>query len=129
MAAWLRTFSSADHPASADNDRSTSIEQTTTWPQVIAHSFGKHQMPSSNGQPKLTGTLEISKSGALEGLRFPAFRQELLQQSYWSPADELGRIKIIISEGFSRDSLTMPTERVKNVVAFSFQHAPLGNNP
>ncbi|KAK5630112.1 hypothetical protein RRF57_005827 [Xylaria bambusicola] len=51
--------------------------------------------------------------------------RELLRQSYWSPADEVGRIKIVISEGFPRDSLTVPIERVKNIVAFSFQHAPL----
>lgn len=69
---------------------------------------------------------EYSKNGDLEPLRFPQFRQELLQQNFWSAADNLGRIKIIISEGFPRDSMTLPLERVKNVVAFSFQHAPLG---
>lgn len=37
----------------------------------------------------------------------------------------MGRIKVIISEGFPRDSLSVPIERVKNIVAFSFQHAPL----
>jgi hypothetical protein len=69
---------------------------------------------------------EFSKSGGLQALRFPSFREELLRQSYWSPADDIGRIKIIISEGFPRESLSMPLERVKNIVAFSFQHAPLG---
>ncbi|TWU72842.1 hypothetical protein ED733_002388 [Metarhizium rileyi] len=52
--------------------------------------------------------------------------EELLQQDYWSPADDLGRIKLVLSEGFPRDSMTTPLERVKNIVAFSFQHAPLG---
>ncbi len=70
--------------------------------------------------------LEFTKNGDLEVLKFPQFRSELLRQSYWSPADEVGRIKIVISEGFPRDSLTVPIERVKNIVAFSFQHAPLG---
>lgn len=69
----------------------------------------------------------MSKNGDLEPLRFPSFRQELLRQNHWNPADDFGRIKIVISEGFPRDSLSMPIERVKNVVAFSFQHAPLGN--
>ncbi|XXG94922.1 hypothetical protein Hte_001181 [Hypoxylon texense] len=69
--------------------------------------------------------LEFTKNGDLETLRFPPFRSEVLRQSYWSPGDEVGRIKIVISEGFPRDSLTVPIERVKNVVAFSFQHAPL----
>lgn len=68
----------------------------------------------------------MMKQGELEPLKFPPFRRELLYQNHWSPGDEIGRIKIIISEGFPRDSPTNPTERVKNVVAFSFQHAPLG---
>lgn len=38
----------------------------------------------------------------------------------------MSRIRIIISEGFLRDSISTPFERVKNLVAFSFQHAPLG---
>ena len=71
--------------------------------------------------------LELSKNGEREPLRFPTFRQELLQHSYWSPADDIGRIKIVISETFPRDSPSMPLERAKNIVAFSFQHAPLGN--
>lgn len=71
----------------------------------------------------------MSKNGNIESLKFPPFRQELLQQSYWSPADDLGRIKVVLSEGFPRDSLTMPIERVRNIVTFSFQHAPLGTFP
>ncbi|KAI1820150.1 hypothetical protein F4861DRAFT_543223 [Xylaria intraflava] len=85
----------------------SSFNRAGPWPQLIDHSF------------------EFTKNGDLEVLKFPQFRSELLRQSYWSPADEVGRIKIIISEGFPRDSLTLPIERVKNVVAFSFQHAPL----
>ncbi|KAI0391139.1 hypothetical protein F5Y17DRAFT_468457 [Xylariaceae sp. FL0594] len=85
----------------------SSFKRTGPWPQLINHSF------------------EFTKNGDLEILKFPQFRSELLRQSYWSPADEVGRIKIIISEGFPRDSLTVPTERIKNIIAFSFQHAPL----
>lgn len=59
-------------------------------------------------------------------MKFPHFRHELLQQNHWHPGDDLGRIKIIISEGFPRDLIAAPVERVKNVVVFSFQHAPLG---
>lgn len=73
--------------------------------------------------------IEFTKNGDLETLRFPPFRSEVLRQNYWSPGDEVGRIKIVISEGFPRDSLTVPIERVKNIVAFSFQHAPLGREP
>ncbi|KAI1810495.1 hypothetical protein GGS20DRAFT_594327 [Poronia punctata] len=85
----------------------SSFKRTGPWPQLISHSF------------------EFTKNGDLEVLKFPQFRNELLRQSYWSPADDVGRIKIIISEGFARDSLTVPIERIKNVIAFSFQHAPL----
>lgn len=70
--------------------------------------------------------LEFNKSGELEPFRFPHFRQELLYHNHWHPGDDIGRIKVVISEGFPRDSLSNPIERVKNVVAFSFQHAPLG---
>ncbi|KAM4054298.1 NADH dehydrogenase (ubiquinone)-like protein [Hirsutella rhossiliensis] len=86
---------------------STALDQMTAWPHIIAHSFN------------------FPKGGDLDCLLFPPFRRELLQQSFWSPADDLGRIKLVISEGFPRDSLTMPIERVKNIVSFSFQHAPL----
>ncbi|KAK4243642.1 hypothetical protein C7999DRAFT_18032 [Corynascus novoguineensis] len=78
-----------------------------------------------NGPHLITSTCEFTKTGELERLRFPPFRRELLFQNHWRPGDDIGRIKIIISEGFPRDSLSAPIERVKNVVAFSFQHAPL----
>lgn len=97
------------------------------WPHVLAHSFGVFSSTSRLAQPLMTAP-EFSKNGDLEPLKFPLFNKEILQQNYWSPADDLGRIKIVISEGFPRDSLTMPIERVKNVVAFSFQHAPLGKS-
>ncbi|GJN66152.1 hypothetical protein PLICBS_000168 [Purpureocillium lilacinum] len=86
---------------------STTLNRDYCSPHVIAHTY-------------------VEKTGKLEPLRFPLFRRELLQQSHWSPADDVGRIKLILSEGFPRDSLSLPMERVKNVVMFSFQHAPLG---
>ncbi|KAK7717265.1 hypothetical protein SLS64_002755 [Diaporthe eres] len=67
----------------------------------------------------------MTKQGELEQLKFPSFRRELLFQNHWSPSDDLGRIKVLISEGFPRDSPSNPIERVKNVVTFAFQHAPL----
>ncbi|KAK3292002.1 NADH dehydrogenase-like protein [Chaetomium fimeti] len=78
-----------------------------------------------NGPHLITSTCEFTKTGELERLRFPHFRRELLFQNHWRPGDDIGRIKVVISEGFPRDSLSAPIERVKNVVAFSFQHAPL----
>ncbi|KAK3990908.1 hypothetical protein QBC44DRAFT_238239 [Cladorrhinum sp. PSN332] len=73
----------------------------------------------------VASTFEFTKTGELERLRFPMFRRELLFQNHWNPNDDVGRIKVVISEGFPRDSLSVPIERVKNVVVFSFQHAPL----
>ncbi|ORY66182.1 uncharacterized protein BCR38DRAFT_319153, partial [Pseudomassariella vexata] len=84
-----------------------SFHQGGVWPQLLCQSF------------------DFTKNGELQDLKFPAFRDEVLRQSYWNPADDLGRIKIVISEGFPRDSLSVPMERVKNIVAFSFQHAPI----
>lgn len=69
---------------------------------------------------------DLNKHGDPESLKFPSFHRDLLTQSHWSAADDYGRIKLVISEGFPRESLSMPFERIKNVVAFSFQHAPLG---
>ncbi|KAJ4415227.1 hypothetical protein N0V82_007464 [Gnomoniopsis sp. IMI 355080] len=86
---------------------STSFEPFGEWPHVV------------------TTSCEMSKQGELETLKFPSFRRELLYQNHWSPGDDIGRIKIIISEGFPRDSPSNPIERVKNLVTFSFQHAPL----
>jgi hypothetical protein len=56
----------------------------------------------------------LDKHGEFEKLKFPTFHKELL-----------GRIKVIIAEGFTRDHFTYPFERAKNIVSFSFQHAPL----
>jgi len=70
--------------------------------------------------------LDLNKNGEFEKLKFPTFHKELLQQNYWNPGDDLGRIKVIIAEGFARENPTYPFERVKNIVCFSFQHAPLG---
>ncbi|KAK0625478.1 hypothetical protein B0T17DRAFT_492555 [Bombardia bombarda] len=78
-----------------------------------------------NGPHLITSTFEFTKTGELERLKFPHFRRELLYQNHWNPADELGRIRVMISEGFPRDSLSVPIERVKNIIIFSFQHAPI----
>ncbi|KAF7870070.1 uncharacterized protein EAF02_009260 [Botrytis sinoallii] len=37
----------------------------------------------------------------------------------------LGRVKVVVSEGIPRDNIFYAFERIKNLVAFSFQHAPL----
>ncbi|CAH0036266.1 unnamed protein product [Clonostachys rhizophaga] len=86
---------------------STSFGRLASWPHAISNIFN------------------FSKNGDLEALTFPKFQREFLQQNRWNPGDNIGRIKLVLSEGFPRDSPSMPIERVKNIVAFSFLHAPL----
>ncbi|KAI9053364.1 hypothetical protein LZ554_002323 [Drepanopeziza brunnea f. sp. 'monogermtubi'] len=83
------------------------FHQTGPWPTIIELS------------------MDLDKHGEFEKLKFPTFHKELLSRTYWNPGDDLGRVKVIIAEGFSREHMAYPFERIKNVVAFSFQHAPL----
>ncbi|KAG9248820.1 hypothetical protein BJ878DRAFT_264759 [Calycina marina] len=69
--------------------------------------------------------VDIDKYGNNEKLQFPPFHEELLKQSYWNAADDLGRLKVVISEGFQGRTSPILFERMKNIVSFSFQHAPL----
>ena len=39
----------------------------------------------------------------------------------------MGRIKVVISEGVLPALTALPFKRMKNLVSFSFQHAPLSN--
>jgi hypothetical protein len=50
-----------------------------------------------------------------------------LHQSHWEAGELLGRIRVVIAEGFFRDigAQGNPFDRVRDVVVFSFQHAPL----
>lgn len=107
--------------------RSTPFDRGVYEPHLITRSFGTFIF-CFDKLVKLPLTLcpEFTKTGELERLKFPHFRRELLFQNHWNASDDVGRIKVTISEGFPRDSLSVPIERVKNVVAFSFQHAPLG---
>ncbi|KAG5916273.1 hypothetical protein E4U61_003824 [Claviceps capensis] len=84
----------------------TTLSKKSAWPHIISHTWA------------------ISPTPEIEPLVFPSFKEEILRQDWWVPADDLGRIKVVLSEGFLRDSMTNPFERIKNIVAFSFQHAP-----
>ncbi|PGH16950.1 hypothetical protein AJ80_05018 [Polytolypa hystricis UAMH7299] len=79
------------------------ITQRTSWPHII----------------------EMDKSGNPDSLRFPVFHEELLQDSHWEASEAYGRIRIVIAEGFARPHRSPPFERVKDIIIFSFQHAPL----
>ena len=65
------------------------------------------------------------KEGKHHQLRFPPFHTEVLTQTWANPAQNMGRIKIIIAEGINRGPGVSAFERTKNLVSFSFQHAPL----
>lgn len=69
--------------------------------------------------------VEMDKAGNAQCLRFPHFRPEMLTQSWWAAGENMGRIKVIISEGFKSELEGLPFIRLKNVVCFSFQHAPI----
>ncbi|EED12629.1 conserved hypothetical protein [Talaromyces stipitatus ATCC 10500] len=68
---------------------------------------------------------EVDKNGNHELLRFPQFHPEVIDAYVWDASETHGRIRIVVSEGFSRPNRSPPFERVKDVVVFSFQHAPL----
>lgn len=67
----------------------------------------------------------IDRNGNQDILRFPPFHADILEQRHWDASDYYGRIKIVLAEGLSRPNRSPPFERVKDVVALSFQHAPL----
>ncbi|KAI3007227.1 hypothetical protein CBS147346_3363 [Aspergillus niger] len=67
----------------------------------------------------------VDKTGNQDSLRFPPFHQEILEQRHWDAAELYGRIRVVIAEGFCRPHRYPPFERVKEIIAFAFQHAPL----
>ncbi|KAH0563075.1 hypothetical protein GP486_002356 [Trichoglossum hirsutum] len=72
--------------------RSTIFQEHGPWPQMI----------------------DFDKNGNVEKLRFPPFHNEILTQNWWNVSENLGRIKVVISEGFFRGSRDPGFERVKN---------------
>lgn len=74
---------------------------------------------------------DIDREGYQEPLRFPPFHQEILHASSWDAGQLLGRIRIVVTEGFSRETsspqnnLKRSFVRIRDVLAFSFQHAPM----
>ncbi|KAL8675180.1 MAG: hypothetical protein Q9168_000433 [Polycauliona sp. 1 TL-2023] len=69
---------------------------------------------------------EMDKTGNQECLRFPPFHQQMLAQKWWTPEEDMGRIKLVISEGIAPgQGPSSVFRRVRSLVTFSFQHAPL----
>ncbi|RAL08661.1 uncharacterized protein BO97DRAFT_460194 [Aspergillus homomorphus CBS 101889] len=67
----------------------------------------------------------VDKSGNQDRLRFPTFHHEILKSQHWDAGELYGRIRVVIAEGFSRPHRSPPFERLKEVIAFAFQHAPI----
>lgn len=67
----------------------------------------------------------LARHGNDDTLRFPAFYEALLKSSH-HPADNNGRIKVIIDEGFVQLSNPNSFDRVLTVVGFSWHHVPQG---
>ncbi|MCJ1436825.1 hypothetical protein MMC27_006207 [Xylographa pallens] len=78
------------------------------WPQVI----------------EMSSRIEVDKEGNRDFLRWPQFHPEMLTQSYWNAGENKGRIKVTITEGYLLAPGNLPFTRTKNLVTFSFQHAP-----
>ena len=61
-----------------------------------------------------------------EQLMWPRFHSEMLTNMTWSAGESLGRIKVVVAEGWrNSEHYTEPFQRVRNLVCFAFQHAPL----
>lgn len=73
----------------------------------------------------LTHWPDTDKDGNNDQLRFPPFHTEVLTQTWANPAQNMGRIKVIIAEGINHGPGVSAFEKTKNLVSFSFQHAPL----
>ena len=74
--------------------------------------------------------LVFDTTGAIERLRFPPFHSELLDQDWWNAEENLGRIKVVISEGIEKGQVQgkLQFRPLANLVCFSFQPAPIGTN-
>ena len=68
---------------------------------------------------------DADKDGNRDQLKFPPFHTEVLTQTWANPTQNMGRVKVLIAEGISHGAGVSAFERTKNLVSFSFQHAPL----
>nr|KMM69449.1 hypothetical protein CPAG_05764 [Coccidioides posadasii RMSCC 3488] len=68
---------------------------------------------------------ELDKNGDQDCIRFPPFHEEILRHTHWDAGEMYGRIRVVVAEGLTRPHRSPPFERVKDIIVFSFQHAPL----
>ena len=125
-----------------NDGRGTLLGQDPPWPQMIGER--SRSIPSVHdtnpGHSRYVfsyGCLQVieeaftdtepdtDKDGNRDQLRFPPFHTEVLTQTWANPAQNVGRIKVVIAEGINHGLGVSTFERTKNLVSFSFQHAPL----
>lgn len=110
----------------------SSVSNPNVFPsllQLTRQSYRRSSLPYA----KLALHLEILRANSdLEGdkgnsrqLCFPPFHSEMLTQVWADAAQNMGRVKIIIAEGIHNGQATAGFQKLRNIVAFSFQHAPL----
>ncbi|KIW35205.1 uncharacterized protein PV07_01915 [Cladophialophora immunda] len=102
-----------------------------SWPNV--HSTRMCGQKSLGSQVVLVYPLCTLKANGAgrdgQYLRFPNVHREIIKQRKWHVSELMGRIRVVIAEGVLRDN-TPPAvtasrfDRLRDVVAFSFQHAP-----
>ena len=70
--------------------------------------------------------LVVDKDDKHKQILFPPFHPELLTQVWANPAQGLGTIRILLSEGINQgEDGKASFAGLRNIVMFSFQHAPL----
>lgn len=93
--------------------RSTRVfNEGTMWPEVL-----------NRADPMRAGQ-ETTQ------LAFPDFHPEVLQQAHWEASEQLGRIRVVLGEGVMKETRPghaqkFTFDRLRDVVVFAFQHAPL----
>ncbi|KAL9610767.1 MAG: hypothetical protein Q9167_004550 [Letrouitia subvulpina] len=96
------------------------------WDVLLFAQDSKAPLHEFKADCYVTRDVEPDKFGDGDGLCFPPFHWEILTQNYWNAGESFGRIKIVVAEGLSRNQESSPEFRqTRNVVSFSFQHAPL----
>lgn len=100
------------------------LEEHSQWPQVIGMSQSLSLFVTNIWSDCASRN---HYDPTTTPLHFPPFRPELLQQSHWDAGDDLSRIRLVITEGMIQNNspvLGRSFDKVRDVVIFSFQHAP-----
>ena len=88
---------------------SDTFSNSAAWPQLVTAS--DHPDPNGKKRPLL----------------FPPFHKTVLSRRDWDISDDLGRIKVCISEGYRvKQADGQSFVSVREVVCFTFHPAPLG---